>query len=158
MNKIPMTIAGANSLRQELERLKNIERPKIAKAIGEARAHGDLRENGEYHAAKEMQGLTEARIRDIEHKLSNANIIDVTKLPNHGIVVFGTTIQVFNENTEQEAIYQIVGDDEADIKVNKISINSPIARALVGKKTGDIAIANTPSGAINLEILQVDYL
>ena len=158
MNKVPMTVSGADHLRQELERLRTIERPKIARAIGEARAHGDLRENGEYHAAKEMQGLTEARIRDIEYKLSNANIIDIIKIPNHGIVVFGTTVHVFNENTNQESVYKIVGDEEADIKVNKISINSPIARALVGKKIGDIAAANTPSGIINFEIIKVEYI
>lgn len=153
-----MTINGAKKLRAEIEHLKNVERPKITKAIAEARAHGDLRENAEYHAAKEMQGLTEARIRDIENKLANANIIDVTKLPNRGIVVFGTTVHVLNFDTNQESVYQLVGDDEADIKNNKISINSPIARSLVGKKIGDAVEATTPSGLMHLEITKIEYI
>jgi len=130
-----MTVKGANALRQELEKLKTIDRPHIAKAIGEARAHGDLRENAEYHAAKDNQGFIEARIRDIEGKLANANIIvDVSKLPKNGIVVFGTTVHVANLDTAVESTYTLVGDDEADLKLGKISINSPIARSLVGKK------------------------
>jgi transcription elongation factor GreA len=157
MQKVPMTVKGVNHLRQELERLKTIERPRIAKAIGEARAHGDLRENAEYHAAKEQQGFIEARIRDIEGKLSNANIIDVAKLPRTGIVVFGTTVHVVNIDTNVESVYQLVGDDEADIKSNKISINSPIARALVGKRVGDTIDATTPAGVLPLEITGVRY-
>lgn len=157
MNKIPMTIEGANKLRQELDRLKTIERPKLSKAIAEARALGDLRENAEYHAAKEMQGLVEARIRDIENKLTNANIIDVTKIPNRGIVVFGTTVHVTNADTNEQYVYRLVGDDEAEIKDNKISINSPIARALVGKKVGDFISATVPSGILNLEITGIEY-
>lgn len=153
-----MTIHGAMKLRTEVERLKHVERPKIAKAIAEAREHGDLRENAEYHAAKEMQGLTEARIRDIENKLANANIIDVIKLPKRDIVVFGTTVHVHNFDTEQESVYQLVGDDEADIKSNKISINSPIARALVGKKVGDMVEATTPAGLMHLEISKIEYI
>lgn len=158
MQKIPMTVQGAKALRQELEKLKTKDRPQIAKAIGEARAHGDLRENAEYHAAKENQGLIEARIRDIESKLTNANIIDVKKIPHNGIVVFGTTVNVSNIDNDDQKTYQLVGDDEADIKVNKISINSPIARALVGKKVGDIASATTPSGVLQLEITKIEYI
>lgn len=157
MQKTPMTAHGATILRQELEKLKNIDRPNISKAIGEARALGDLRENADYHAAKEAQGLTEARIRDIEGKLSNANIIDVTRIPKNGIVVFGTTVQVENLDTGAISTYMLVGDDEADLKTGKISINSPIARALVGKKVGDIAQATVPTGIIELEITQIDY-
>lgn len=157
MNKVPMTINGANKLREELERLKNLERPRLSKAIGEARAHGDLKENAEYHAAKELQGLTEARIRDIEAKLSNALVIDVTKIPNRGVVVFGTTVHAINLDSDQEVVYQLVGDDEADYKVNKISINSPIARAFIGKQVGDIVEAKTPAGITNFEISEVEY-
>lgn len=158
MQKIPMTVKGMNSLRKELEKLKTIDRPQISKAIGEARAHGDLRENGEYHAAKENQGFIEARIRDIEGKLTNANIIDVANLPRNGIVVFGTTVRVLNFDNDTESTYQLVGDDEADIKLGKISINSPIARALVGKKIGDTTIATTPAGVLELEIKSIDYI
>lgn len=158
MQKIPMTTKGANALRQELEKLKTHDRPQIIKAIGEARAHGDLRENAEYHAAKESQGFTEARIRDIENKLASANIIDVTKLPQNGIVVFGTTVHLLNLNTNTKNVYQLVGDDEADIKLNKISINSPIARALVSKKAGDTTSVTTPSGILKLEITKVEYI
>ncbi len=153
-----MTTKGMSTLRQELEKLKTKDRPQIAKAIGEARAHGDLRENGEYHAAKETQGFIEARIRDIEAKLANANVIDVTKLPHHGIVVFGTTVHVLNIDTDVTNVYQLVGDDEADIKAGKISINSPIARALVGKKIGDIANATTPNGVLQLEVTKIEYI
>jgi transcription elongation factor GreA len=157
MQKVPMTISGATKLRQELEHLKSAERPRITKAIAEARAHGDLKENAEYHAAKEQQGLTEARIRDIEGKLSNANIIDISKLPNKGIVVFGSTVHVLNLDTQKKTVYHLVGDDEADYKNNKISINSPIARALVGKKIGNMVEATIPSGVVHLEITDVKY-
>lgn len=153
-----MTVKGMNSLRRELEKLKTVDRPQISKAIGEARAHGDLKENGEYHAAKESQGFIEARIRDIEGKLANANVIDVSKLPQNGIVVFGTTIHVLNIDNNTESIYQLVGDDEADIKLGKISINSPIARSLVGKRVGDSTIATTPSGVLDLEITKIEYI
>ena len=152
-----MTVQGANNLRQELEKLKTVERPRIAKAIGEARAHGDLRENAEYHSAKDVQGFIEARIRDIESKLSNANIIDVSRLPQNGIVVFGTTAHVLNIDTNVEFTYQLVGDDEADIKLGKISINSPIARALVGKKINELTQATTPKGTMQLEIVNIEY-
>lgn len=153
-----MTAKGASALRQELERLKTVERPKLSKAIAEARAHGDLRENAEYHAAREMQGFTEARIRDLENKLANANIIDVAKIPHSGIVVFGTTVHVVDESTGKESTYQLVGDDEADLKNNKISINSPIARALVSKRVDDSVEATIPSGVIHLQIVKIEYI
>lgn len=153
-----MTVKGVNTLRQELEKLKTIDRPHIAKAIGEARALGDLRENADYHAAKETQGFIEARIRDIEGKLSNANIIDVSKLPKNGIAVFGTTIHVINIDTNVESTYTLVGDDEADLKLGKISINSPIARSLVGKKIGETTQATTPVGVMQLKITKIEYV
>jgi len=158
MQKTPMTIKGMNALRKELEKLKTVERPAITKAISEARAHGDLRENAEYHAAKESQGFIEARIRDLESKLANANVIDIAKLPQNGVVVFGTTVHLLNLANDKQSIYQLVGDDEADIKLGKISINSPIARALVGKKIGDIATATTPAGVFELEIVKIEYI
>ncbi len=158
MQKIPMTTKGMSALRRELEKLKTKDRLQIAEAIGEARALGDLRENAEYHAAKEAQGFIEARIRDIEAKLASANIIDVTKLPKNGIVVFGTTVHVSNLDTKTESVYQLVGDDEADIKLGKISINSPIARALVGKRVGNTTSATTPSGVLQLEITKIEYI
>lgn len=153
-----MTVKGIAILRKELEKLKTQDRPQIIKAIEEARAHGDLRENAEYHAAKENQGFIEARIRDIENKLANANIIDVTKLPHNGIVVFGTTVHLLNSETNATYVYQLVGDDEADIKLGKISINSPIARALVGKKADDTTIVTTPGGILHLEITKIEYI
>ncbi len=158
MQKVPMTLRGIQKLRQELERLTTQDRQEVVRAIGEARAHGDLRENAEYHAAKERQGLIEARIRDIESKLANAHVIDVLKLPQNGIVVFGTTVHVVNIDTDVEGKYQLVGDDEADVDMGKISINSPIARSLVGKKVGEIAKATTPNGVIELEIIKIEYI
>lgn len=158
MNKIPMTIQGAINLRTELDRLKREERPKLVKAIAEARAHGDLKENAEYHAAKEQQGLVEARIRDIESKLANANIIDVTKINAKELVVFGSTVKIENLITNEESTYQIVGEDEANIKSGKLSVNSPLARALVGKKIGDIAEVTTANGIIEYSILKIDYI
>ena len=157
MNKTPMTTNGAQRLRQELEELKT-RRPLISKAIGEAREHGDLKENAEYHAAKEQQGLVEARIRDIEIKLTNAQIIDVSKLTNTDKVVFGATVHVINVDTDEELRYQIVGEDEADIKKIKISINSPIARSLIGKHIDDVAEAITPSGKVEYEISKIEYI
>ena len=153
-----MTIQGMQKIRRELEQLITRDRPEIAKTIGEARAHGDLRENAEYHAAKERQGLIEARIRDIESKLANAHVIDITKLPKNGIIVFGTTVHVINMETGTAGKYQLVGDDEADVTTGKISINSPIARALVGKRIGDLARATTPSGVMELEITEIEYI
>ena len=158
MNQTPMTVLGAEKLREELEYLKSELRPKIIEAIAEARAHGDLKENAEYHAAREQQGFCEGRIQDIEGKLSKAQIIDVTKLANSGRVVFGATVTVLKSDTEEELTYRIVGDDEADIKVGLISVNSPIARGLIGKEVDDVAIIKTPSGDVEYEILEVQYL
>ena len=138
MNKIPMTKAGADALRQELHQLKTVDRQRIIDAIAEARAHGDLKENAEYHAAREQQGFVEGRIREIEAKLSSSQIIDVTKMNNEGKVIFGATVKVLNTDDGQASQYQIVGEDEADIKVNKISVTSPISRALIGKFEGDV--------------------
>ena len=158
MSKVPITVHGAEKLKAELQKLKSEDRPKVIEAIAEARAHGDLKENAEYHAAREQQGFIEGRIKDIEAKLSNANIIDVTKLDQSGKVVFGVTVDVADEETGDELSYQIVGDDEADIKNNKLSISSPIARALIGKEEGDIAEVNTPGGIRSLEIVEVKYI
>ena len=158
MNQTPMTILGAEKLREELEYLKSDLRPKIIEAIAEARAHGDLKENAEYHAAREQQGFCEGRIQDIEGKLSKAQIIDVTKLANNGRVVFGATVTVLKSDTEEEITYRIVGDDEADIKVGLISVNSPIARGLIGKEVDDVAVIKTPAGDVEYEILEVQYL
>ena len=158
MQKIPMTVSGMQGLRRELDQLVARERPAIAKAIGEARAHGDLKENAEYHAAKEKQGLIEARIRDIEHKLAYAQVIDVTKLPRNGVVVFGTTVQVLVLETDSVGRYQLVGDDEASPEFGKISINSPIARSLIGKKVDDVAVATTPSGTVEMQVTGIEYV
>jgi len=158
LTKVPLTARGAELLREELRRLKNEERPRIVNAIAEARAHGDLRENAEYHAAKEQQGLIEARIRDIEAKLANAQIIDVTQLEANGRVVFGATVHLIDVESGEEARYQIVGEDESDIKDGLISITSPIARALIGKEEGDTAEVATPSGRRRYEIARVEYV
>jgi transcription elongation factor GreA len=157
MNKTPMTTNGAQELRQELAKLK-ARRPLISKAIGEAREHGDLKENAEYHAAKEQQGLVEARIRDIEARLTNAQIIDPTTISTIDKVVFGATVHLINLDTDEELRYQIVGEDEANIKQAKISINSPIARSLIGKHIDDIAEVNTPSGKVEYEISKIEYI
>jgi len=158
MNKVPLTLAGAESLRKELEELKTVARPRVVEAIAEARAHGDLKENAEYHAAKEQQSFIEGRINDIDGKLSNAEIIDVTKLNAGGKVVFGATVGLCNEETGEEVTYQIVGVDEADIKLNKISVSSPIARALIGKELEDIATVQAPGGVKEYEILSIKYI
>lgn len=158
MNKVPITVDGADQLKDELYKLKKIDRPKVIEAIAEARAHGDLKENAEYHAAREEQGFIEGRIKDIEAKLSNATIIDVTTINADGKVIFGATVDVADEETGDELTYQIVGDDEADIKKNKISISSPIARALIGKEEGDVAEVQTPGGLRSLEIVEVRYV
>lgn len=157
MHKIPMTKHGAEKLRQELHHLKSVERPNIIKAIAEARAHGDLKENAEYHAAKEQQGFIEGRIRDLEGKLSHAHVIDVTQLPKSNKVVFGVTVTLVNTGTDETVTYQIVGEDEADFKALKISHTSPIARAIIGKSVGDILNVNTPKGGVEYEIISVDY-
>ncbi len=158
MTPIPMTLRGADKLREELEFLKGVRRPEIIKAIAEARAHGDLKENAEYHAARDQQGFCEGRIQEIEAKLSNAQVIDVTKMSANGRVIFGSTVSIQNLDTEDEQTYRIVGDDEADFKHNLISINSPIARGLVGKEAGDIVLIRTPGGDVEYEILKIEYL
>ncbi|KAA6208669.1 transcription elongation factor GreA [Avibacterium paragallinarum] len=157
MQQIPMTVRGAEQLKEELEFLKNIRRPEIIKAIAEAREHGDLKENAEYHAAREQQGFCEGRIQEIEGKLANSQIIDVTKIPNNGRVIFGATIVLLNVNTDEEVSYQIVGDDEADIKQGLISVNSPIARGLIGKEIDDSVTISTPGGMVEFEIISVEY-
>ncbi|NEX15109.1 MAG: transcription elongation factor GreA [Halochromatium sp.] len=157
MNRIPLTARGAEQLREELERLKRIERPRVIEAIAEARAHGDLKENAEYHAAREQQGFIEGRIKEIESKLSNAEIIDVTKLNPGGRVVFGATVDVLEIDKDEEHTFVIVGDDEADIKQGKISVGSPIARGLIGKAEGDTALVAAPGGQREFEILEVRY-
>ncbi|MEJ2693737.1 MAG: transcription elongation factor GreA [Candidatus Thiodiazotropha sp.] len=157
MSKVPLTARGATKLQEELQQLKSVERPKIIKAIAEARAHGDLKENAEYHAAREQQSFVEGRIKDIEGKLSHAQIIDVTKLDAGGKVVFGATVVVLELDNDAEFTYQIVGDDEADIKHNLISVSSPIARALIGKQEGDDIFLQTPGGKREFEILDVRY-
>ncbi|GGQ27563.1 transcription elongation factor GreA [Shewanella litoralis] len=158
MSKVPMTVVGADQLRKELEILKFDRRPKITEAIASARELGDLKENAEYHAAREEQGICEARIRDIEGKLSNAQIIDVQSMQNTGRVIFGTTVTILNIDTDAEMTYRIVGDDEADIKQNLISVNSPIARGLIGKSEGDEVSITTPGGLTDYEIMSVQYI
>lgn len=158
MKQIPMTVRGAEKLKQELEHLKNIRRPEIIKAIAEAREHGDLKENAEYHAAREQQGFCEGRIQDIEGKLSNCQIIDITKIKNNGKVIFGATVVLVNVDTEEETRYKIVGDDEADIKSGLISVNSPIARGLIGKEVEDNAVITTPGGQVEFDIIDVLYI
>ena len=157
MSKVPLTIRGAEKLRQELERLKREDRPRVINAIAEARAHGDLKENAEYHAAREQQSFIEGRIKDIESKLSHAQIIDVTTLNANGKVVFGATVDVLELDTEEERTFQIVGEDEADLKSGLISVSSPIARGLIGKAEGDVASVTVPGGIRELEILAVRY-
>ncbi len=158
MSKVPLTARGAEKLREELERLKRIERPRVIEAISEARAHGDLKENAEYHAAREQQSFIEGRIKDIEGKLSHAHIIDVTQLATDGRVVFGATAIVLElDKEETEHSFQIVGDDEADLALGMISISSPIARALIGKREGDTVTVEAPGGLREFEILEVRY-
>ncbi len=155
---IPITLRGVEKLRSELGHLKKVERPRVIEAIAEARAHGDLKENAEYHAAREQQGFIEGRIQEIESKLANCQVIDVSKITNDGKVIFGATVTLINVDTNQEVTYQIVGIDEANLKENKISISSPIARALIGKFVDDIIEVETPQGIVEYEILDVQYL
>ena len=157
MNKTPMTAQGAVKLREELQRRKTDDRPRITTAIADGRAHGDLKENAEYHAAREQQSFNEGRIADIEGKLSNAEIIDVTKIDAGGKVVFGATVDLCNIATDAEVQYRIVGEDEADIKAGMVSVNSPVARALIGKSSGDAAVVVAPGGEIEYDILAVRY-
>ena len=152
MNKVPMTRAGETKLREELDQLKKVDRQRIVKAIAEAREHGDLKENAEYHAAREQQSFCEGRIQEIEGKLSNAQIIDITTIPCTDKVIFGVTVDIVNIETDETVTYQIVGDDEADVKANKISVNSPIARGLIGKSVGDEVAIKTPAGEVEYEI------
>ncbi len=158
MNKVPLTVTGANKLREELEELKSVVRPRIIAAIAEAREHGDLKENAEYHAAREQQSFAEGRIAEIESKLSNANIIDVTKMNANGKVIFGATVEIEDLDSEKVVTYQIVGEDEADIKEGRISIGSPIARALIGKEIEDVVTVKAPGGEIEFEILSIQYI
>ncbi len=157
MSKIPMTKSGESLLRDELQRLKQIERPRIVAAIAEAREHGDLKENAEYHAAREQQGFCEGRIKDIEAKLSHAQVIDVTQIENTGKVIFGVTVTLINLEASQSVTYQIVGEDEADVKNGKISVTSPIARGLIGKEEGDDVSVTTPGGVVEYEIDSVEH-
>ncbi|MGA4637451.1 transcription elongation factor GreA [Pseudomonas solani] len=158
MNKYPMTVQGARALEEELAHLTKVMRPQLSQAIGEARELGDLKENAEYHAAREQQGMVEARIRDIEGRLQNSVIIDVTTIAHTGKVIFGTTVDIANVETDETVTYQIVGEDEADIKQGKLSVGSPIARALVGKEEGDVVVVKTPSGLIEYEIVEVRHI
>ncbi len=158
MSKLPITIKGSQKLRQQLQELKTVDRPRISKAIAEARAPGDLSENAEYHAAREQQSFIEGRIAAIEHALADAQIIDVTKINAEGNVVFGATVDLINMDNSDEVTYQIVGEEEADINERLISITSPIARALIGKTVGDVAEVNAPGGIVEYEIVDVRYI
>ncbi|MDP8032911.1 transcription elongation factor GreA [Pasteurella atlantica] len=158
MQQIPMTVRGAELLKKELEQLKNERRPEIIKAIAEAREHGDLKENAEYHAAREQQAFCEGRIQEIEGKLGVAQVIDVTTIPNNGKIIFGSTVELVNVETDDEVTYRIVGDDEADIKQGLISVNSPIARGLIGKEIDDSVIIKTPGGTVEFDIVGVEYI
>jgi len=157
MQLIPMTVEGHKQLQMDLERLKQVERPRIIEAIKTARELGDLKENAEYHEAKREQGMIEGRIQDIEGRLSNCQVIDITTIDYTGKVIFGATVTVLNLATDTEVTYKIVGEDEADIKINKLSVTSPIARAMIGKEEGDIVDVKTPSGVIKYEIVEVKY-
>lgn len=158
MQRFPMTTEGAKALEEELQRLKTIERPRISKAIAEAREHGDLKENAEYHAAREEQGFIEGRIADIEGKLSASQVIDIRNIPYTGKVVFGCTVTIINVDTDESKTYRIVGDDEADIKQGRISAGSPIARGLLGKMEGDSVEIDTPGGKVEYEIDKVEHI
>ena len=157
-HRVPMTVEGAEMLKEELDRLKKVDRPRVINAIAEARAHGDLKENAEYHAAREEQGFVEGRISEIEGKLSNAQIIDIKKIDHTGKVLFGVTVDVVDVDKDEEKTFKIVGDDEADFKQGKISVNSPIARALIGKFEGDEISVDTPGGNVAYEILKVRHI
>lgn len=157
MQRYPMTLEGELALQNELRDLKTHQRPRVIKAIAEAREHGDLKENAEYHAAREQQGFIEGRIQEIEMKLGNAQVINIHDIPHSGKVIFGTTVTLLNLDTDQGVTYKIVGEDEANVKVNKISVTSPIARALVGKEEGDVVVVKTPGGEVEYEIEQVQH-
>jgi len=157
MQKIPMTVEGEAALRIELEKLKKEDRPTVIQAIAEAREHGDLKENAEYHAAREQQGFIEGRIQDIESKLSLCQVVDISQMPEGDRVIFGSTVTIINTETDEELCYRIVGDDEADVKAGKISYQSPIARALISKEVGDVVNVHTPGGEVEYEIDDVSY-
>jgi len=158
MDKEPITVNGLQNLKSELEDLKNVQRPKVVEAIAEARSHGDLKENAEYHAAKEQQALIESRVIAINDLIARANVIDVTKIENDGKVIFGATVNLKDLDTEKQITYKLVGHDEADIKKNLIFFKNPIGKALIGKNKGEMVIVNTPSGEKNFEILEVKYI
>ncbi|WP_428354772.1 transcription elongation factor GreA [Methyloprofundus sp.] len=158
MDKVPLTVAGAEKLQTELDELKTVTRPRIVEAIATARAHGDLKENAEYHAAREQQSFSEGRINEIEAKLSNAQIIDVTKIDANGKVIFGATVEIEDLESEKKVTYQIVGQDEADIKAGRVSVGSPIARAMIGKEEEDVITVKTPGGVVDYEILSIKYI
>jgi transcription elongation factor GreA len=158
MTRFPMTLAGETTLRKELDRLKKVDRPRIVQAIAEARAHGDLKENAEYHAARDQQSFAEGRILESEGTLGNVQVIDITAIPKTGRVIFGATVDLINVGTDETVRYRIVGEDEADVKSNMISVGSPIARALIGKEEGDVVVVKAPSGDIEYEIDQVHHL
>ena len=158
MTKYPMTVQGARALEEELHHLTKVVRPKLSQDIGTARELGDLKENAEYHAAREQQGMVEARVRDIEGRLQGSVVIDVTTIPHTGKVIFGTTVEIANVETDESVTYHIVGEDEADFKLGTISVGSPIARALVGKSEGDVVTVKTPSGVVEYEIIEVRHL
>ena len=157
MQKIPMTVEGEAALRIELEKLKKEDRPTVIQAIAEAREHGDLKENAEYHAAREQQGFIEGRIQDIESELSLCQVVDISQMPEGDRVIFGSTVTIINTETDEELCYRIVGDDEADVKAGKISYQSPIARALISKEVGDVVNVHTPGGEVEYEIDDVSY-
>ena len=157
MQKIPMTVEGEAALRIELEKLKKDDRPTVIQAIAEAREHGDLKENAEYHAAREQQGFIEGRIQDIESKLSLCQVVDISQMPESDRVIFGSTVTIINTETDEEVTYRIVGDDEADVKAGMISYQSPIARALISKEIGDVVNVHTPGGEVEYEIDDVSY-
>ena len=158
MRKVPMTVGGAERLRAELQDLKVVQRPRIVQAIAEARAHGDLKENAEYHAAREQQSFCEGRIKEIEGKLADSEVIDISKIPNTGKVIFGATVTLYNVETEKSVTYQIVGEDEADVKSGKISYSSPFARAMMGKQIGDEIVVKAPGGDQAYEVEKVEFL
>ena len=158
MDKEPITISGLKNLKTELENLKNVQRPKIVEAIAEARSHGDLKENAEYHAAKEQQAIIESRVIAINDLIARANVVDVTKIENNGKVIFGSTVKVLDLETNKETTYRLVGQNEADIKKNLIFFKSPIGKALIGKNKEEMISVNTPSGERNFEILDVQYI
>ena len=157
MNRVPMTVQGEQTLRDELERLKKVDRPRITQAIADAREHGDLKENAEYHAAREQQSFAEGRIQELEHKLSHAQIIDITTIPASGKVIFGATVTLIDVSDDRSVTYRIVGEDEANVQIGKISVTSPIARAMLGKEEGDAIVVKTPKGDTEYEVEKVEY-